>query len=58
MTPGFRFKDGKLYAFSEVSVISKRRQRDIAEALGFPGTESSAKMGWIDEEGRMDQSWK
>lgn len=51
LNPALAFALGNFKPFREkfttmegAAAISKRRQRDIAEALGFPGTEAAAKI--------------
>ena len=51
LNPAIAFALGNFKPFREkfttmegAAAISKRRQRDIAEALGFPGTEAAAKI--------------
>lgn len=51
LNPALAFALGNFKPFREkfttmegAAAISKRRQRDIAEALGFPGTEATAKI--------------
>jgi hypothetical protein len=51
LNPALAFALGNFSPFREkfttmegAAAISKRRQRDIAEALGFPGTEAAAKI--------------